>query len=532
MRTVRLTLCWIYALAAFIFLRTSVYTYRQIFLFHFPDSGPNVLGMAAPLSLPALGVVYGIAWWTILLRKPSGRIWTFVVSSVQTVLVGIFFYHELRNFWEPVLVLLAISAAGFIAFWRPDNSGTKDNQSARLRISGDGTNPFLDKFVWIASSAASIGIIIWWLNWGSSRGLVEYSDWAFFIELYAALLLAVAIHEAGHAIAGKICGMKLIRFAVGPLNSHLDYGKWRFNFQPRGLFSFSGFTLTVPVMFKDFRERKIAQVAAGPFANLITGLIAVCAAFMAPGRHWGRSWEVSSYFATISLVTSMSSLVPYRIKKTGYSDGAKIYQLVSGRLWADYHRSLAIAYSSLVSNLRPRDFDIETMQRAAGTLALGINELMLHLYAYSHYFDLGEFLQASNALGQAELVYDTAKLELPAELHIPFIFGSALLRRDPVNTRLWWDRLEAQKTKCPADIRWLPYSAFLWMEKRGEEAREAWKKADAWAQQLPNSGAYEAERNGVTLLGLAIQESSEPGHHFDALVTSPRTEKTPIYQPV
>lgn len=46
------------------------------------------------------------------------------------------------------------------------------------------------------------------------------------------------------------------------------------------------------------------------------------------------------------------------------------------------------------------------------------------------------------------------------------------------------------------------------MENRLNEAREALQKADAWANQLPHVGAYEAERNAVVLLRKALDEAS------------------------
>lgn len=168
-------------------------------------------------------------------------------------------------------------------------------------------------------------------------------------------------------------------------------------------------------------------------------------AFMCQRRSWARFWDFLAYFATISLIASASSLIPHRIQKSGYSDGAKIFQLLSGGLWADYHHALGIILSAIVSPLRPREYDIDTMQRAAGSIAHGEDELLMYLCTYSYYLDRGEFGEALRALDRAEESLETKSLKIPAEWHGPFVFGNALLRRDAARTRLWWERLQSLK---------------------------------------------------------------------------------------
>jgi hypothetical protein len=39
------------------------------------------------------------------------------------------------------------------------------------------------------------------------------------------------------------------------------------------------------------------------------------------------------------------------------------------------------------------------------------------------------------------------------------------------------------------------------------EAREAWRKADSWARQMPAAGAYDRDRDDVARLGAALDAS-------------------------
>ena len=65
-----------------------------------------------------------------------------------------------------------------------------------------------------------------------------------------------------------------------------------------------------------------------------------------------------------------------------------------------------------------------------------------------------------------------------------------------------------QKKKHGAESRWISLAALLWSENRLKEAEEAWKKGDAWARGLPDSGYAEAERNAARLLREAMDSST------------------------
>jgi hypothetical protein len=151
-----------------------------------------------------------------------------------------------------------------------------------------------------------------------------------------------------------------------------------------------------------FRRRKILQVAAGPFISIVTGLTAAAAVLMAPDGPWRDQWMILSVFATISLLIGILNLVPFQIGP-GYSDGAKLYQLGSGGLWSNYQLLLGIINASSVTSIRPREYDIATIQRAAGSIAKGIDELLMHLTAYAYFLDTGELLKAADAEARAEL---------------------------------------------------------------------------------------------------------------------------------
>lgn len=200
-----------------------------------------------------------------------------------------------------------------------------------------------------------------------------------------------------------------------------------------------------------------------------------------------------------SLSLAAANLLPFRTPQ-GYSDGAIVLQLIAGGAFADFHLSVARIGSSLVSPLRPRDYDIGSIQRAAHGISHGRHALLLWLYAFSYSLDSGKAQEADDVLAQAELVCLQSAPNIPAELHTTFVFGNALVRRDPVATRFWWNRLQARKpTRFNADY-WRAESALHWIEGNLDEAREAWEKSNDLATQLPQAGAYDFSRDCCDLL--------------------------------
>lgn len=452
----------------------------------------------------AFAFVFGISGWATLTRKPFAKKWGMAASFILSFAGCSILYRHDANSLLVGLILLGLGVTGIIAYLRLRTS----INSSRVSIPGDGTNAYLDKLVWAASAAIAWAVTSRWLNWGDSHKLARESYLSFNLQLLIAVVLSILVHELGHAIAGKALGMKLLAFVVGPFQLHREYGKWKLRLHPTRLFG--GAVAVAPVTLENFRHRKIIQAAAGVIANVGVGLIALGATLAAPGRPWQQAWPFLAQVVTISLFVAPFNLVPFRFK-LGYSDGAKIYQLLSGGLWADYHHALAVVSSSSVSSIRPKDYDTQTMRRAAAHITHGQDELHLHLHTCTAYRDRGQYSEAVEALAKAESVYASANLKLSAEMHGPFIFGNAFLLRNAAGTRLWWDRSVSAKPKIISDGRWIDYAAFLWMDNRINEAYEALENAHAWAQRLPRVGAYEAERDAVILLRRAMDESvAEP----------------------
>lgn len=502
MSELRRAVAWVFAIVALVSMWLAVSFVRQILSVARPSTIFPLKSVLLVASLPAvfaaLAIILGAAAWTVLTRKSSARNWGIAASLVQ-LLVGInSFYWGHRT---PVTI--AVGIVGLIAFSRRDASPPVETFNNRLPISGDGTNAFINKLVGVVGSVAWFAGMSWWYHWANSKDLhFTGGTLIYLVQILLTAVLVIVLHELGHAAAGMALGMKIKSLAVGPFQCRIRDGRWKFQFLPKAFLSLSGATGVVPVNPQEPHSKKISMIAAGPLTNLFTGLLALYVTATVPGRPWEPAWHLLALFTTISLVVGALNLVPFQIAAS-YSDGAQIYQILSGGPWADYHRAISIASSSLVTSLRPRDYDIEAIQRAAGRIAQGTRGLHLPLLASTYYFDCGRYPEAIHELNKAEAIYRESAPAIPVEWHYEFIFGKALLQRDAAGARLWWERVEAKKPDPNWDY-WRSRSALLWIENHQEEACEAWSIGNELVQQLPNAGANEFHKYTFLALRQAL----------------------------
>jgi hypothetical protein len=467
-----------------------------------------VLAMAS-VSL----LVFGMAWWTVQTRKTWARFWALSASAVLILTMGpMLFGWRLMplSFSGIYIALLAVGVAGLIVFARRGKAADAATSNLKPpRIAGDGTSRLSETLALLIGIAGTLAGMSLWRRWASSQGLPPSFGLAFWIDMPIALLLIITIHESGHALVGLYLGMKLRLFRMGPFLWHLVHCKWEFQFLPKGLLCQGGAASLVPTDPRQPRDREILMIAAGPLANLLTGFIAIALGLLAKGSPHEQEWYFFALFSTMSVVLFASNLVPIR-PQVAYSDGARIYQILRGGPLADLHRCFALASAILVTPLRPRDYDIDALQRASDAFTEGQQAMYLRLLAYNHFHDCGQIPEACNALDQAEGIYYQSASEIPAQWHTVFVFGNAFLKRDPVSARTWWDRLQEKDPTNPDEIYWLCNSALLWSENKPQQANEAWITGHSLAALRPPAGAYDFNRDCFSQLRAAIDASPAP----------------------
>ncbi len=465
------------------------------------------------------GYLFAMAWWTTRRGKASARAWALAASllvTLQGIPLLVFALYTARVFPlerlpESIVILDALMTAlgilGIVAFAQRDSTAVPTAPIRQPRIAGDGTSAVMDLFAWILAIAGYFLLEGLWMRWWQSRDLPLAHGATFWIFFLLAFLVNTVTHELGHAAVGVALGMKLRAFIVGPLQLRVLDGRWKLQFVPSKLFSAGGAAALVPSDPDEPQWRQISMIAGGPVASLLTGLIAAALVLTAEGTPYEHDWQFFALLSIFGLVSFVVNLLPVRPDAL-YSDGARIYQLLSGGPWADLWRAFSIAGATTVTPLRPRDYDIAAIRRASVVFRQGQHAMVLRLFATSYFLDRGEWDQARASFAEAESMYPDVASHVSADLLTAFVFDTAFLRRDPAAARQWWQRMEAKKPTHLGFDYWLAKSALLWAENRPDEAHDAWAKANDLAQKLPSAGTYQFDRYRCSELKRVLDASA------------------------
>lgn len=455
-----------------------------------------------------LGLVFLAAWWGVKRSTRYARVMGIVASSINLLLSLPLVYSVPLRFLGLLWCLPIAGIAGLYLFVRTPAATAARARPVKVRpIPGDGTHVLLNPVPWIIGTVGGISGYIWCARWCHDNGVAQSYGLARYAQVFIALLLVTLIHEAGHAFAAWSVQMKIRAFVVGPFQLRKNEGKWTFLFNLAETFSAGGATGAVHTNPHQPVWCDLFMIVAGPLINLATGTIALCAVFLLEPSSSLQANGMLFLFAIYSFLACATNLIPFRTGNQ-YSDGAKIYQILSGGPFADLHGAFSLVTSGLESPVRPRDYDVELFDRVSNGAARGIQIVLLRLFRYAHFLDCGQLCEAALAINEAEVVYHQFASEVNAELHTEFIFGNAYVKRDAISARQWWKRMEDKKpTKLNADY-WLAHSAVHWIEGDLYAANESWHKGAAIAKGLPKAGVYEFDRYKYMLLRKAIDESS------------------------
>jgi tetratricopeptide (TPR) repeat protein len=503
MRALRATVSWLFAISAFSCLGIAVRFSHEALG---PSDGLHadaiLLQLLIGVVFAVLGLVFAMACWAGIREKPSARRWG-IAASVIIILAALFplalylcFDNDLAGLLpglSMMAVVMGVGVAGLIAFARPAARGAElGHLSQAAPVPGDGTIGVVNKAAGFLAVGLSYIAFSWWLRWLWGRELWQGRNLCFDnVALFAVLAILILVHELGHAVAGLLLGMKLRMFALGPLEWSRSKGKWKFELTLKKMALRDGAVGLLPAAPRTPRWHGALVAAAGPAANLISGAAALCVAITSNSASPLESHGFLALFGAMSLAMGISSLVPFRMGQY-YSDGARCRQHLSNSPFSDFRRVLLSVAAVAETSMRPRDYDMEAIERAQRAFPAGMEGHYLKLYAFDCYFDQGKTAEAAKALTEAEAIYDAGALK--AETEVSFVMGYAGLAGDPVAARRWWQRLEARSTDRSDAGYWLAKCAMASAEGREEDASEALRQADAViaAMQPTGSQAYDA----------------------------------------
>jgi hypothetical protein len=456
-----------------------------------------------------MAVVYGTAWWTLKHRRPSARAWSIAASILVVISTAALFAARLllwparhhrfaSSFFLFQIFFFAVGVLGLFVFSRR-SSGALNSGAQPRHVQGDGTSALLDLLVSALALSGVWGGMVLYTGWARAQLLPFTRGAVSWPVILLIILITVVLHEAAHTAVGLALGMKLRAFVIGPFQWRIRDGRWTYRFVPAAFLSIGGSTGIISTNPNQSRWVEIAMIAAGPLINLLSALLAALLTLSAKGHSWERFWEPLAFFALVNTVTFAVNLVPFRPEAL-YSDGARIFQLLSGGPWAELHRVFSIVLSSTVTSLRPRTYEIQAINSAAANFTAGREALMLRLFATSHYLDQNQIPEARASFAEAVSILDDGQINLPSDLLATFVFNTVYLQRDAAAARRYWDLFESSSPTHFGVDYWLARSALHFIENNLLEARDAWNVGVALARKLPTAGACDFDRDRYRLM--------------------------------
>lgn len=215
--------------------------------------------------------------------------------------------------------------------------------------------------------------------------------------LVVAAFLALVVHEVGHAIGGRLHGMRLGMLIVGPVHIQREPdGRlgWRFN---RRLSLAGGVVSSAPGSARGLRRAMLSFVAGGPVTSIVAGVLvlAVYALTDLRGAAAAQGPLQDALAAGVFMLGVMSvgigfvTLLPIN-QGAFVNDGKRILRLLRPGASADGYAATMAMGAYLIAGVRPRDLDPGLVAKATSLADGSHQDLAGRLAAHAHALDRGD----------------------------------------------------------------------------------------------------------------------------------------------
>lgn len=227
-------------------------------------------------------------------------------------------------------------------------------------------------------------------------------------------LVAVGLHELGHALMGRREGFRFHWLAVGPFKWKMLGGRLRFEWN-KDLNTAGGMVLSTPTGDHDLRRRFMAFAAGGPLGSAVWAGLALGAYALlpAPASEVGRLLRLGlGASGGLSALLAVLTLVPMH---TGgfYSDGARVLNLWRDGAAGQFEMAVVSALARSVAGVRPRELSRTLLEAAAARPEELPFKLYVHYFLYLAALDAGQLEPAAHHLAEyrQRLVHTPAALQ-------------------------------------------------------------------------------------------------------------------------
>jgi len=188
--------------------------------------------------------------------------------------------------------------------------------------------------------------------------------------------------------------------------------------------------------------------------------------------------------------------------ETGYSDGARLWQMYRRGPWSDFHCANYYMGLSQTTGLSPRDWPTSMVERAAEFASQLPQPAGSFAMVYAHFMDRGDWQHALSWLERAHLAAEPGS-KLAHALTTDRAFVEAFHRHDTREAQRWFEQAPARSDSTDY---WRSAATVRAAQGDLVGATAAWNQAWDLAQKRPATGIYDMDREQLRIVGAWLQE--------------------------
>jgi hypothetical protein len=326
------------------------------------------------------------------------------------------------------------------------------------------------------------------------KGSADQDPVLYFLFYFFSLLLILLIHELGHVAAGAALGFQFKRIRIGPLTMLKSANGIKFTLQR--ISSLDGLAAMEIPQHRKLRRKLFIYIAAGPFANLLSGACAwlfVTSQFSVGLPPVFR--QSLQFFSGLSVLIPLANLIPYLRHNGMFTDGARLMSLAGSRAKTRRWLCLIALHARIKSGAPLRDLNRTWISQAFAISDKSLDALQGLWIAYLVENDHENAETAARYLEQCLERFRIASPEFQKMLLMEGAIFQAWFRDDEQKARIWSERFGSSKS-MPLLNQLRLAICMHWTGRRYDEIASAWEQGRIHIENLPPSPANDTLRRG------------------------------------
>ncbi len=278
----------------------------------------------------------------------------------------------------------------------------------------------------------------------AARGASAAQVVAFLILFLPAFFLVIGVHEAGHALAGRLVNFDFRMYVVGPLMWDKEESGWKFKWNKNVNLS-GGLVICIPTTTENLAKRFSIYSLGGPSASLVLIAFAYGLKIMIGLINTHQNSLLSVTEALLALISFFSlmifilTIIPMHTAGF-YTDGARALRFLRGGETSRFETLLMTIVSKSTSGIRPRLLNKDEISEALA-LADKVNPKMkvyVLYYLYFVAFDEGMFEEAEAYLKAYVAEVDSIPKGMGGSVFLDAAFFYAYAKKDYAQAEHYW----------------------------------------------------------------------------------------------